>query len=126
MARVQPKRIFVSFDFDNDQHYKILLIGQSRNKLTNFALADWSLKEAAPLRNWEIAARARIKRSDMVLVLLGANTYRASGVLKEVKMAREEGIPVVQVTQAESGYTRVADAGRLYTWTWANLETLLN
>jgi hypothetical protein len=59
--RIRRKRVFVSFDFDNDQALKNLLIGQSRNKLTNFDLADWSLKEAAPQRTWESAARTRIK-----------------------------------------------------------------
>ena len=91
-----------------------MLIGQSRNKITDFELADWSLKEAEPLREWEAAARARIKRSDIVLVLVGTSTYRAPGVLKEVKMAREEGILIVQVTVSGSGNTRVADAGQLY------------
>ena len=124
--RTAPKRVFVSFDFDNDQQLKNLLIGQSRNKLTNFDLADWSLKEAQPMRTWEAMARARIKNSHMVLVLVGSRTHRASGVLKEVKMAREENIPIVQVTLAGSGNTRVADAGRFYNWTWENLENLLN
>ena len=120
------KRVFVSYDFDNDQQLKVLLIGQSKNSRTNFELADWSLKEAAPQANWEKEARARIKRSHMVLVLVGSNTHRASGVLKEVKMAREEKITIVQVTQAGSGYTHVADAGKFYIWTWENLEKLLN
>ena len=125
-GRTAPKRVFVSFDFDNDQQLKNLLIGQSRNEVTNFNLADYSLKKSQPQRTWETAARARIKRSHMVLVLVGSRTHRASGVLKEVKMVREENIPIVQVTLAGSGNTRVADAGRLYTWTWENLETLLN
>lgn len=124
--RIGPKRVFVSYDFDNDQALNILLIGQSRNKLTNFDLADWSLKEAQPIRMWETAARNRIKRSHMVLVLVGSRTHRASGVLKEVKMAREENIPIVQVTVAGSGNSRVANAGRFYNWTWPNLEKLLN
>ena len=94
-GRTAPKRVFVSFDFDNDQALKILLIGQSQNKVTNFNLADWSLKEAQPLRTWEALAKARIKRSHMMLVLVGSRAHRASGVLKEVKMAREEIIPIV-------------------------------
>ena len=106
-----PKRVFVSFDFDNDLNLKNLLIGQARNKRTDFELADWSLKETQPTATWERNARARIKRSGIVLVLVGRSTHRASGVLKEVKIAREEKIPIVQVTKEGSGYTRVADAG---------------
>lgn len=123
--RIGPKRVFVSFDFDNDQALKNLLIGQSRNPSTNFNLADWSLKESAPTATWEFEARARIKRCHVVLVLVGMATHRASGVLKEVRMAREEGIPLFQVAQAGSSYTRLSDAGPLRLWTWENLETLL-
>lgn len=126
MVRSQsvPKRVFVSFDFDNDQSLKNLLIGQARNKRTNFNLADWSLKEEQPMPAWESAARDRIKRSHIVRVLVGDQTYRASGVLKEVKMARDEGIRIVQVSSADKA-VRVADAGTLYKWTWENLENLL-
>ncbi|MDG0867439.1 TIR domain-containing protein [Candidatus Lucifugimonas marina] len=119
------KRVFVSFDFDNDQHLKNLLVGQARNKRTDFTLANWSLKEAAPSTTWEREARDRIKRSDIVLVLVGADTYRAPGVLKEVNMAREESVKLVQVTQKGSGHTSVANAGRYYNWTWENLEAIL-
>ena len=44
---------------------------------------------------------------------------------KEVKMAHEEGIRIVQVAQAGSGHTRVVDGGPLRLWTWENLEELL-
>ena len=120
-----PKRVFVSFDFDNDQDLKILLVGQSRNERTDFELADWSLKETQPSATWEREARRRIKACDIVLVVVGAATYRAPGVLKEVRMAREEKIPIVQVRQDGSDATKVADAGTLYRWTWPNLEKLL-
>lgn len=59
-------------------------------------------------------------------MLVGSRTHRAAGVLKEVKMAREENIQIVQVRQADSGHIRVSDAGRLYIWNWPNLEQLLN
>jgi hypothetical protein len=69
---------------------------------------DHSLKEAAPMKTWEDKARVAIKRSDIVLVLVGQYTYKASGVLKEIKMAREEGIPIVQMIGYRDGaYTPV-------------------
>jgi hypothetical protein len=58
--------------------------------------------------------------------MVGPITYKAPGVLKEVKMAREEGIPIVQVIGYKDGnYTPVPDAGRLYAWNWDNLKKLL-
>jgi hypothetical protein len=67
-----------------------------------------------------------IKRSDIVVVMVGPKTHKAPGVLKEVKMASEEGIKIVQVIGYRDGnYTAVPNAGRLYSWNWENLKNLL-
>jgi hypothetical protein len=122
----QKKRVFVSFDFDNDRALKTFLIGQSKLPDSPFEIVDHSLIEAAPERMWERKARAAIRRSDLVLVIVGRNTYRARGVLKEVAMARACGIPRVQMIGYREGtYTPVPGAGRLYAWNWENLKRLL-
>lgn len=124
-ARRQP-RVFVSFDFDNDQSLKHLFVGQTRNSRTPFELADYSLKEAAPERGWKDKARAKIRRSDLVVVLVGTKTYAARGVLAEVNMAREEGKPVVQMIRSKGGpYRRVPGAGRVISWNWPSLGSVL-
>jgi predicted GTPase len=120
------KRVFVSFDFDNDKALKDFIIGQARLPDSPFEVVDTSLKEAAPMKTWEDKARAAIKRSDLVLVMVGPTTHKAPGVLKEVKMAREENVPIVQIIGYRDGnYTAVPDAGRLYAWNWDNLKKLL-
>lgn len=120
------KRVFVSFDFDNDKVLKDFIIGQSRLNDSPFEVIDTSLKEAAPMKTWEDKARAAIKRSDLVIVMVGPQTHKAPGVLKEVAMARDEDIPIVQVIGYKDGnYTAVPDAGRLYAWNWENLKKLL-
>jgi predicted GTPase len=120
------KRAFISFDFDNDKTLKDFIVGQARLPDSPFDVVDTSLKEAAPMKTWEDKAQAAIKGSDIVIVMVGPNTYRASGVLKEVKMAREEGVNIVQVIGYNDGnYTAVPDAGRLYAWNWENLKNLL-
>lgn len=120
------KRVFVSFDFDNDKVLKEFIIGQSRLADSPFEVIDTSLKEAAPMKTWEDKARLAIKRSDIVVVMVGPKTHSASGVLKEVAMAREEEIPIVQVIGYKDGnYTAVPNAGRLYAWNWDNLKKLL-
>ena len=120
------KRVFVSFDFDNDRALKEFIIGQAKNPDSPFEVIDTSLKEAAPMKTWEDKARAAIKRSNLVLVMVGRYTHRAPGVLKEVQMAREEGIPIVQmIGYRDSDYTPVPNAGRLYKWDWDNLKNLL-
>ena len=78
------------------------------------------------MKAWEEKARAAIRRSDLVLVMVGRNTYRAPGVLKEVRIAREEGVSIAQMIAYRDGsYTAVDGAGRLYQWDWANLKKLL-
>jgi hypothetical protein len=122
---VAKKRVFVSFDFDNDKVLKDFIIGQTRLADSPFEVVDTSLKEAAPMKTWEDKARVAIKSSHLVVVMVGPQTYRAPGVLKEVAMAREEGIPIVQVIGYKDGnYTPVLNAGHLYLWNWENLKKL--
>lgn len=123
---VSKKKVFVSFDFDNDRVLKDFVLGQARLADSPFEVVDHSLKEAAPERDWPVKARAAIKRSDLVLVMVGRQTHRAQGVLREVAMAREEGVPIVQIIGYKDGdYTAVPNAGRLYAWNWDNLKRLL-
>ena len=120
------KRVFISFDFEKDKVLKDFIIGQSRLTDSPFEVIDTSLKEAAPMKTWEDKARAAIKRSDIVVVMVGPKTHKAPGVLKEVGMAREEAIPIVQVIGYKGGnYTAVPNAGRLYAWKWDNMKKLL-
>lgn len=125
-ASMSKKKVFVSFDFDNDRVLKDFIIGQARNSDSPFEVIDHSLKEAAPERDWEKKAATAIARSDIVLVVVGPKTYRAHGVLKEVAIARDAGVKIVQVIGYRDGnYTPLPNAGRLYAWNWENLKKLL-
>jgi len=120
------KEVFVSFDFDNDKVLKDFIIGQSRLQDSPFEVIDHSLKETAPESDWKERARRAIKRSDIVLVMVGEYTYKASGVLKEVDIARKEGIKIVQIIgRKDVDYKPVPNAGPLYRWNWENLKNLL-
>ena len=119
------KRVFVSFDFDNDRVLKEFIVGQAKLADSPFEIIDTSLKEAAPLKTWEDKARAAIKASDLVLVMVGPKTSRAPGVLKEVAMARSLSVPIAQMIGYKDGnYEAVQNAGRLYAWNWENLKKL--
>ena len=118
--------VFVSFDFDNDKKLKDFIIGQSRLSDSPFEVIDHSMKEAAPERYWEIEAEKRIKRSEVILVMVGSFTYKAPGVLKEVDIAREYDKKIVQIIGYKDGnYKPVPNAGRLYSWNWENLKNIL-
>ena len=120
------KRAFFSFDFDEDQNLKVHMVGQMKLPASPFDAADWSMKEAAPQRDWEQEAEARIQRSDVVVVLVGPKTHKAPGVLKEVAITRRLGKPIVQIIGSnDTSPTPVPNAGRLLKWTWENMTNVL-
>jgi hypothetical protein len=123
---MKKKKLYISFDFDMDKALKDLLIGQSRNRGCPFDVVDSSLKEAAPEIGWEQKAKDRILRADLVIVMLGHNTHRAPGVLKEVRLARVCGVRVVQlIGHKDIVCKRIPGGGVLYRWTWDNLKKIL-
>ncbi len=123
---MHKKKVFISFDFDQDKALKDLLIGQSHNPECPFDVIDSSLREAAPEYGWEEKAGHKIRQADQVIVLLGPTTNLSSGVLKEVGLAREHGKKIVQLIGHKEGhYKRVPGAGRMYRWTWDNLKKII-
>lgn len=76
------KRVFISFDYDNDTVLKEFLVGQSRLPDSPFMISDWSIKVASP--GWKEEARRRIRTSDTVAVICGLYTHKAVGVATEV------------------------------------------
>lgn len=125
---MDKKRVFVSFDFDNDRTLKDFIIGQARLKDSPFEVADFSLKESQPEKTWERKARQAIIRTEVFIVMLGPHTRRASGVLKEVKIANDLGKQRFQVIGYSHGTSKwsVPGGGRTYLWNWNNLKKLLS
>jgi hypothetical protein len=121
------KRVFVSFDFDNDKALKDFIIGQSKFADSPFEVIDHSLKEAAPEKTWLDKARAAISRSEVFMVMLGPKTRNAPGVLEEVKVAIELKKEKFQIIGYKDGSEEleVAGAGRVYRWSWENLRNLV-
>jgi hypothetical protein len=125
---MSKKRVFVSFDYDNDEFLKTALIGQAKNDDSPFELADHSIKEQLS-GDWKEKAKARIKRTDLVIVMCGLNTNTASGVSAELKIAQEQEVPYFLL----AGYAgkkcvkpvASLNSDKLYNWTWDNLKTLV-
>ena len=89
MQRTVKKRVFISFDYDNDLQLKEGLVGQARMDDSPFEIVDFSLKESEPQAQWLKRAKEAIARSEVVIVMLGSRTSRAPGVAKEVAVAIE-------------------------------------
>lgn len=120
-------KAFVSYDYDHDRGLKDLLVGQSKNPDSPFAIADHSIKVASPA--WKSAARARIRKCDVVIVICGHNTHSAAGVAAEVEIAQEERVPYFLLAGYPKGTitkpTTARASDKLYEWTWENLKALV-
>lgn len=125
MARA---RLFISFDYDNDEDLRNLLAGQAKHPDTPFDISDRSIKE--PLSgDWKEKFRRRLGNVDQMAVICGEYTHLASGVAREVQIAQEEGKPYF-LLHGRSGKTcrkpntaRATD--KVYNWTWDNLKALI-
>ncbi len=122
------KRVFISFDYDNDETIKTFLVGQSKNEDTPFDFVDGSIKEALT-GDWKKKAKSRIKAVDLVIVICGEKTDTAAGVNAELSIAREEEVPYFLLY----GYAdktcvkpkAARDSDKIYKWTWENLKALI-
>lgn len=118
--------IYVSFDYENDATLKEFVIAQAKLAESPFEVIDHSIRTAVP-GDWEAEAEKRIKKSDVVLVMVGKYTHSAQGVKKEVALARKHNKKLGQVIgYRDTDPTPVENAGRLYRWSWENLRTILN
>lgn len=86
---------FISFAAE-DANIRDLLVGQSKNPDSGWRIRDTSLHE--PFSNaWKTQTREIIADSDLVIVLIGHDTYRAEGALWEIECAQDEGVPIIGV-----------------------------
>lgn len=122
------KRVFISFDYDNDEKLKTFLVGQSLHPDTPFEFTDWSIKEHIA-GNWQDHARRRLRNVDCMAVLCGSFTDRAAGVSAEIRIAQQERVPYFLLAgYADKPVTRPTAAlptDKLYKWTWDNLAALI-
>lgn len=123
------QRVFISFDYDNDEDLKILVVGQAKNPDTPFEIADWSVKERID-GDWKKKVRTRIKAVDQMLVICGEKTDTATGVSAEMIIAQEEGVPYFLLAGRKNKTYKKPKAAKatdlVYNWTWDNLKTLIN
>lgn len=122
------KKVFISFDYDNDAILKDFLVGQAKHDDSPFEFFDASVK-AHLAGDWKEKARAKIRAADIVVIICGQNTHKATGVAEEIKMAQEEKKPYFLLkgysdkTCYAPANTNVAD--KIYNWTWDNLKKLI-
>ena len=82
-------RTFISFDYDHNETEKNLFIGQSKLSKSPFSIEDWSSKSTLPQSQWEAIVKEKINKCHILIVLVGKTMASASGVAKEIQMAKD-------------------------------------
>lgn len=87
MAR---KTVFISFDYDNDRHYKNLLLAWDKNDEFDFRLYDGSLKEAIDSNNAayiKSLIRPKIAAATHFLCIIGKESSQSEWIEWEIDRA---------------------------------------
>lgn len=123
-------RAFISFDFDHNETEKTLFAGQSKNSKTPFTIQDWSAKSSMPQSQWEANVKEKINKTNMLIVLVGKYMASATGVAKEIKMAKDQNVPVFGVYVGDANTTSNLPKGlqsnRTITWDWGKIANKID
>ena len=123
------KRVFISFDFDNDKDLPGNLVAQAEQEKSPFSFEDRSLKEPYD-ENWRRKVRNIIKNVDVVIVICGERTNQAKGVAAELSITQEEGKPYFLLRgRRRSPCTPPRNArskDRMQEWTWPTISRLIS
>lgn len=123
-------RAFISFDFDHNETEKNLFVGQAKNSKTPFSIQDWSAKSAMAQSQWEAVVKDKINKSNILIVLVGKTMASASGVVKEIKMAKDQNVPVFGVYVGGAGALSNLPDGlarnRTISWDWAKIASAID
>jgi hypothetical protein len=123
-------RTFISFDFDHDEEVKKLFVGQSKNSKTPFTIQDWSAKSSMPQSKWEEIVKEKINKCNILIVLVGKYMASATGVAKEIKMAKDQDVPFFGVyvsgANSESNLPEGLKRGRTISWGWEGIAKAID
>ena len=122
----KEKIVFIAFAKE-DEGIRNLFSGQKVHPKTPFKFTDMSVKRPYETA-WKRKTRARIRRSDGVIVLISSSTRQARGQLWEIKCAREEGKPI-RGFWIEKGFRtqpRAMGTSTCRNWTWPNVASFID
>ena len=94
------KKVFISYDYDNDRDYKNLLIAWSKNSDFDFLVNDQSTDISIDSTNAGVVKRAisaAINGSTYLLCLVGRKTHKSGWVDWEIRKAIELGKRLIVV-----------------------------
>jgi hypothetical protein len=102
------KKVFISYDYDNDKHYKNLLLAWDKNSDFDFSFNDESVDVSVDSNKRDVIRRvisARINDSSRFLCIVGEKTHKRSWVKWEIEKAVELKKKIVAVKTAKDNDT---------------------
>jgi hypothetical protein len=122
-------RAFVSFDFDHNETENVLFVGQSSHSKTPFSIQDWSSKSVLPQAEWEKLIEVKVNKCNLLIVLVGKTMFSASGVAKEIAMAKKQNVPIFGVyvggADTNSNLPGGLARNRTTSWTWDGIANAI-
>lgn len=123
-------RTFISFDYDHNETEKNLFVGQSKLSKSPFSIEDWSSKSSLPQSQWEAIVREKINKCHILIILVGKYMASATGVTKEIKMARDQNVPFFGVYVGGVNTTSNLPAGlsrnSTSAWDWEKISNAID
>ena len=113
------KKKFISFDYDNDKHYKNLLVAWDKNDLFSFEFYDESVSVAV---NSEDAAyirsviKKKIESAGILLCIVGEETHSSNWCSWEIETAKDLGKALVGVKPNSNNTSPAELLGSGATW----------
>jgi len=117
------KIVFIAFAIE-DERQRDFLKGQSLHPRAPYEFVDMSVKEAYS-SEWKDRVRARIRRSDGVIVLVSANSHNSSGQKWEIECAKEERKPIRGIWAYANDRATIAGVATL-PWSDTNISTFID
>ena len=102
------KKIFISYDYDNDKHYKNLLKAWDANGTFDFSFHDHSADVSINSTNAAAIKRAisaKINSATYFLCIVGEKTHKSSWVKWEIEKAVELKKKIVAVKTSSTNTT---------------------
>ena len=119
--------VFFSFEFDKDKKLRGDFFAQAKDE-SDHAIRNYSLNETHPPKDdsWKVQAEDHIRRSKVVIVVVGQDTHNAPGVKEEVEIAERLDKPIFQIQPQKQNYGGLDEAGEIIPWKWDKIDAKIN
>ncbi len=103
------KKVFVSFDYENDKHYKFLLEAWNKNKDFDFSFRDFSSKEikTEDISRVKAGLTTKINQATTTLVIIGKEANKLHTDYKEIGYRNWQNFEIARSKAANNSLVAV-------------------